>query len=86
MNPTETPTQAPPAPPTSTEPPQPAPTPPAASPAPAPNPDTAVPTGQPPIAPVTPGPATASSGKNKVMLYAIIGIVVIAIIAYFLVK
>ena len=79
MNPTETPTQTPPAPSTAPAP---------ESPLPAPDPATSVgpvPAGQPPIAPVNPSP-TAKGGKSKMMLYGVVGLVVLIVIIYFLVK
>jgi hypothetical protein len=74
MNPTETPTQPAPAPPAATEPPQPAPEPPAVSPAPAA-----------PAAPATPPnqPATAA-GKKKMWMYAVVGVVVLLAVIYFM--
>lgn len=77
MNPTETPTQTPPAPtPAPTpEPPTPAPEPPASSPPPA---------GQAPTNPVASSSAD-SGGKNK-MVYIVAGVLVLAIVIYFLAK
>jgi uncharacterized membrane protein len=79
MNPTETPTQTPPAPATP-EPASPAPA--ADSPAvpPAPAAD------QPPLAPLPPAAPAGAGGKNKMMLYGAIGLVVLVVIIYFLVK
>lgn len=81
MPPTETET-----PPTST-PPAPMPTDAAAPPAPdaaAPAPTPAGPT--PPITPVNPGSAATAKGKSKMMLYVVLGVVVLALVIYFLVK
>jgi len=80
MNPTETPTQAPPTP-TPTE------TPPAAGPAPTPDPmaPAAPPAGTatPPTNPVATNQA-ASGGNSKMMLWAAVGVLVLLVLIYFL--
>jgi hypothetical protein len=69
---------------TQTPPPAPTETPPAASPAPAPGTPATPPAVTPPAG-AAPASAPAAGGKSKMLLWAVLGLVVLVILAYFLV-